>query len=65
MKTKRGERLLLKMLGPEYAAQVRKAWRSLEPDFERYVLGFVAGEVWSRPGLPRSEERRVGKECRL
>jgi len=52
MNPKRGERLLLKMLGPEYAAEVRRAWRSLEPEFERYVLGFVAGEVWSRRGLP-------------
>jgi len=52
MNRQRGERLLLKMLGPEHAAEVRRAWRSLEPDFERYVLGFVAGEVWSRPGLP-------------
>jgi len=52
MNRQRGERLLLKMLGPEYAAEVRRAWRSLEPEFERYVLGFVAGEVWSRPGLP-------------
>lgn len=52
MNKTRGERLLLKMLGAEYASQVRAAWRNLEPDFERYVLGFVAGEVWSRPGLP-------------
>jgi alkylhydroperoxidase/carboxymuconolactone decarboxylase family protein YurZ len=49
----RGSRLLEKMLGAGEARRMRAAWRRLEPDFERYVLTFVAGEVWSRPGLDR------------
>lgn len=52
MNRERGERMLQKMLGPEYAAQVRRAWRKLGPEFERYVVGFLAGEIWARPRLP-------------
>ena len=46
----RGEKLLEKMLGPEQA-RVRQGWRDNCPDFEEYVVEFVAGEIWSRPGL--------------
>lgn len=49
----RGARLLEKMLGPREARRVRTAWRRLEPEFERYVLAFLSGEIWSRPGLDR------------
>lgn len=49
----RGARLLDEMLGPGDARRVRAAWRKLEPDFERYVLTFLSGEIWSRPGLDR------------
>ncbi len=49
----RGSRLLEKMLGPGEARRVRTAWRKLSPDFERYVLTFLSGEIWSRPGLDR------------
>lgn len=49
----RGSRLLDKMLGPVEARRVRAAWRKLEPEFERYVLTFLSGEIWSRPGLDR------------
>src|SRR3989442_12154805 len=49
----RGLRLFEKMIGPSDARRMRAAWRKLEPDFERYVLTFVAGEIWSRPGLDR------------
>ena len=52
MNTARGERMLRKMLGPEYSAELRRAWRRLEPEFERCVVGFVAGEIWARPRLP-------------
>ena len=52
MNRARGERMLRKMLGPEYTAEVRRVWRRLEPEFERYVVGFVAGEIWARPRLP-------------
>jgi 4-carboxymuconolactone decarboxylase len=47
----RGLKIIAEMLGPERAAQIREAWVALSPDFERYVVEFLAGEVWSRPGL--------------
>jgi 4-carboxymuconolactone decarboxylase len=47
----RGEALISRMLGAETAERVRHAWRSMAPDFEQYVTEFLAGEIWSRPGL--------------
>jgi 4-carboxymuconolactone decarboxylase len=47
----RGARLVGQMLGPEQAERVRQAWRDICPDFEAYVIEFLAGEVWSRPQL--------------
>jgi len=38
------------MAGPA-AEQIRRRWQALAPDFERYVLGFLAGEIWTRPVL--------------
>lgn len=49
----RGARLLEKMLGASEARRVRRAWRALEPDFERYVVTFLSGEIWVRPALDR------------
>jgi 4-carboxymuconolactone decarboxylase len=49
----RGLRLLQKMLGADAAERVRELWHDMCPDFEEYVLEFVSGEVWSRPGLDR------------
>lgn len=46
----RGLKLFRQMAGPA-SEEIRHRWRSLSPDFERYVLGFLAGEVWSRPLL--------------
>jgi 4-carboxymuconolactone decarboxylase len=48
---KRGGELLQRMLGPEQAERTRQAWREICPDFEAYVIEFLAGEVWSRPQL--------------
>jgi 4-carboxymuconolactone decarboxylase len=50
-RTVRGTELLRQMLGPEQADRMRQTWQGLCPDFEAYVVEFVAGEVWSRPGL--------------
>jgi alkylhydroperoxidase/carboxymuconolactone decarboxylase family protein YurZ len=47
----RGLKLLRQMLGPEQAEATRLAWRQICPDFEEYVVEFLAGEIWSRPGL--------------
>jgi 4-carboxymuconolactone decarboxylase len=46
-----GAELIERMLGPQAAQEVRQAWRGIAPEFEGYVVEFVAGEVWSRPGL--------------
>jgi 4-carboxymuconolactone decarboxylase len=48
---RRGLALLDKMLGPAQAGQVRQAWQDISPDFEAYVLEFLAGEIWSRKQL--------------
>lgn len=47
---RRGLKLFRQMAGRE-AEKIRRQWRELAPDFERYVLGFLAGEIWTRPGL--------------
>jgi 4-carboxymuconolactone decarboxylase len=47
----RGGHLLERMLGAEQAEAVRASWRQICPQFEEYVIEFLAGEVWSRPQL--------------
>lgn len=49
----RGSKLLEQMLGSAEARRTRNAWRKLAPDFERYVVTFLSGELWLRPGLDR------------
>ena len=55
----RGLQLWDQMLGPERAEQTREAWRDLCPDFEEYVVGFLGGEIWSRPQLDRRTKSLV------
>ena len=50
-RTQRGAELLDRMLGAEQAEQTREAWREISPDFEGYVVEFLAGEIWSREKL--------------
>jgi 4-carboxymuconolactone decarboxylase len=47
----RGQKLLTQMLGPDQAEATRQIWRDICPDFEEYVVEFLAGEIWSRPQL--------------
>ena len=47
----RGAELLKKMLGDDAAGRMHDAWRSVSPELEQYITEFVAGEIWSRPGL--------------
>jgi alkylhydroperoxidase/carboxymuconolactone decarboxylase family protein YurZ len=49
----RGRQLLRQMLEPAEADRIEQVWRQVSPDFHDYVLEFVAGEIWSRPGLER------------
>lgn len=44
---RRGLKLFRRMAGPA-SEDIRRRWRALAPDFERYVLGFLAGEIWTR-----------------
>ena len=47
---RRGLKLFRQMAGPA-AERIRRRWQALAPDFECYVLGFLAGEIWTRPVL--------------
>lgn len=57
----RGLAMLERMLGEERAHATREAWLALAPDFERYVVDFLSGEIWSRPGL----ELRIKSLCTI
>ena len=37
--------------GADGIEALRRRFAALSPDFERCVMGFVGGEVWTRPGL--------------
>jgi alkylhydroperoxidase/carboxymuconolactone decarboxylase family protein YurZ len=47
---RRGLKLFRQMAGCS-AEETRRRWSELAPDFERYVIGFLAGEIWTRPVL--------------
>ena len=47
----RGVELLKQMVGEDRLGTARAAFAEVSPDFERYVVGFLAGELWQRPGL--------------
>ena len=47
----RGAALINQMMGPDQARTTRSTWREISPDFEDYVVEFLAGEIWSRPQL--------------
>ena len=52
-RSERGAALLRSMLGDQEADAMRAAWRQICPEFEQYVVEFLSGEIWSRPGLDR------------
>jgi alkylhydroperoxidase/carboxymuconolactone decarboxylase family protein YurZ len=47
------------MLGRDQAERTRAGWREICPDFEGYVIEFLAGEIWTRPGLDRRTKSLV------
>jgi 4-carboxymuconolactone decarboxylase len=53
MNRNRGLKVLDEMLGAEAARDVRQGWQKISPDFEKYVVEFLSGEVWARPKLSR------------
>lgn len=58
---RRGVRQLKKMVGRERAKELRRSMQDTLPDFERYVMEFLAGEIWRRQGL----EPRVRSLCTI
>ncbi len=46
----KGLKVLKRMTGRRFE-EVRASFREADPDFDKYVVGFVAGDVWSRPHL--------------
>jgi 4-carboxymuconolactone decarboxylase len=40
-----------KMLGEGRAGEVRAQWHEISPEFEQFVLGILAGELWTRETL--------------
>ncbi len=46
----KGLKVLKKMTGSKFD-DVRTAFLEADPEFEKYVVGFLAGEIWSRPHL--------------
>ena len=47
----RGVEQFARMVGEEYIDALRERFSTLSTDFERYVMGFIGGEIWSRPNL--------------
>jgi len=47
----KGVQQFAQMAGPDNIEALRQQIAALSPDFERYVMGFVGGEIWSRPNL--------------
>ena len=50
-RVQRGFEQFVQMAGAERARQLRELWGQISPDFQQFVLGVLAGEVWTRSGL--------------
>lgn len=54
-RVQRGFEQFVQMAGADRARQLRDVWGSISPDFQQFVLGVLAGEVWTRSQLdPRT-----------
>ena len=47
----RGVAQFAQMVGEGKIDALRERFRQVSPDFERTVMGFIGGEVWTRPNL--------------
>jgi 4-carboxymuconolactone decarboxylase len=54
----RGREILATMTGGQGEA-LEARWRELHPDLADLIVGFVAGEIWARPGLDRKTRSLV------
>ena len=48
---RKGIEQFAQMVGRSSIDDLRARFQALSPDFERAVMGFIGGEVWSRPQL--------------
>jgi len=48
-----GMQIMREIHGPQRAEAVCQNWKEICPDFERYIVEFVADDIWGRPGLDR------------
>lgn len=48
-----GLKVMREMHGAERTQAVCEKWRQMCPDLEKYIVEFVAGDIWDRPGLDR------------
>ncbi|PYV89343.1 MAG: 4-carboxymuconolactone decarboxylase [Acidobacteria bacterium] len=47
----KGYKQFIQMVGEARAEEIRSHWNQISPAFEKFVLGVLAGEVWTRPEL--------------
>ena len=47
----KGYKQFIQMVGEARAEEIRSHWNQISPEFEKFVLGVLAGEVWTRPEL--------------
>jgi 4-carboxymuconolactone decarboxylase len=55
----KGMQIMHEMHGRERAEAACRNWQQLCPDLERYIVEFVAGDIWGRPGLDRRTKTLV------
>ncbi len=48
---RKGIEQFAQMVGRSSIDELRARFQALSPDFERAVMGFIGGEIWSRPQL--------------
>ena len=50
-RVQRGFEQFVEMAGEDRARQLRDVWGQISPDFQQFVLGVLAGQVWTRSKL--------------
>jgi 4-carboxymuconolactone decarboxylase len=55
----KGMKVMREMHGEERAEAVCRKWQQMCPDLERFIVEFVAGDIWDRPGLDRRTKSLV------
>ena len=50
-RVQKGFEQFCRMVGEARAEEVRRQWHRISPEYEQFVLGVLAGEVWTRQAL--------------